>query len=158
MFVDSLLESRSRVLKKKKTFISIVFGFSLPLNISLEPASCFFESESVVVFCTCVLCCDSLREAQAVLLKKGLSRGGNGDKMAALLMKHVEKEKKKLLPSTTAFPPASSNSSLSPAPSSSLKAHVRTFHTQKGQYTVHLMPPGQFFCTTRMQQKVLHKN
>lgn len=109
-----------------------------------------------MVFCTCVLCCDSLREAQAVLLKKGLSRGGNGDKMAALLMKHVEKEKKKVLP-TTVFPPAS-NSSLSPAPSPSLQAHVRTFHTQKGQYTVHFMPPGQFFCTTRMQQKVLHKN
>lgn len=85
-----------------------------------------------------------------MLLKKGLSRGGNGDKMAALLMKHVEKEKKKLLPSTTVFPPPSSNSSL--------KAHVRTFHTQKGQYTVHFMPPGQFFCTARMQQKVLHKN
>lgn len=101
------------------------------------------------------LCRHSLREAQAVLLKKGLSRGGNGDKMAALLMKHVEKEKKKLLPAT-AFPPVS-NPSPSPAPSSSLKAHVRTFHTQKGQYTVHFVPPGQYFCTAHMQQKVLHK-
>ncbi|XP_023273319.1 uncharacterized protein LOC111663386 [Seriola lalandi dorsalis] len=38
----------------------------------------------------------SLQEAQAVLLRKTLSRGGRGDKMATLLMKHIEKERKKL--------------------------------------------------------------
>lgn len=96
--------------------------------------------------------CGSLREAQAVLLKKGLWRGGDGDKMAALLMKHVEKEKKKLLLATV-FPPLS-NTSLSPSsPSSSRSARVRTFHTQKGQYTVHFLSAGQFFCTTHILAK-----
>ncbi|KAF1393377.1 hypothetical protein PFLUV_G00015000 [Perca fluviatilis] len=66
----------------------------------------------------------SLREAQAVLLRKTLSRGGGGggDKMAALLMKHIEKERKKVLVETS----------------------VKTFFTQKGQYTVHVSAePGQ---------------
>lgn len=79
-----------------------------------------------------VFVCDSLREAQAVLLRK--TQGGEGDKMAALLMKHVEKEKKKLLTVT-------STSSSSATPSSSVKSSVRTFHTQKGQYTVHFNEP-----------------
>ncbi|XP_019132554.2 uncharacterized protein LOC109142631 [Larimichthys crocea] len=76
----------------------------------------------------------SLREAQAVLLRK--TQGGEGDKMAALLMKHVEKEKKKLLTVTS-----TSTSSSSATPSSSVKSSVRTFHTQKGQYTVHFNEP-----------------
>ncbi|TMS07714.1 Latent-transforming growth factor beta-binding protein 2 [Larimichthys crocea] len=56
--------------------------------------------------------------------------------MAALLMKHVEKEKKKLLTVTS-----TSTSSSSATPSSSVKSSVRTFHTQKGQYTVHFNEP-----------------
>lgn len=90
------------------------------------------------VFCVLdvyfVFVCDSLREAQAVLLRK--TQGGEGDKMAALLMKHVEKEKKKLLTVTS-----TSTSSSSATPSSSVKSSVRTFHTQKGQYTVHFNEP-----------------
>lgn len=63
-----------------------------------------------------------------MLTRKTLSPGGSGDKMAALLMKHVEKEKKRLL-----------------APSSPVKTSVRSFHTQRGQYDVHFMAPtGQF--------------
>ncbi|KAG7240152.1 hypothetical protein INR49_027537, partial [Caranx melampygus] len=34
----------------------------------------------------------SLREAQAVLMRKTLSQGGRGDKMATLLMNHIERE------------------------------------------------------------------
>lgn len=88
----------------------------------------------------------SLREAQAVLLRKTLSRGGSGDKMATLLMKHVEKERKKLL---SVVP--SSNSSSSSTSSSSVKTRVKTLHTQKGQYTVHFTAPtGQLMHASRM--------
>ncbi|KAF0030960.1 hypothetical protein F2P81_017691 [Scophthalmus maximus] len=78
----------------------------------------------------------SLREAQAVLLRKTLSRRGRGDKMAALLMKHIEKERKKLVSAAS-----SSNSSSS----SSVKTSGKSFHTQKGQYTVHLTTPTVVF-------------
>lgn len=81
---------------------------------------------------------NSLREAQAVLMKRSLSHRGSRDKMATLLRKHVEKERKKLLSVTPSPPP---NSSPSSASSSSVKTHVRTFHTQKGQYTVHFTAP-----------------
>lgn len=88
--------------------------------------------------------CVSLREAQAVLLRNTLSRRGSGDKMAALLMKHVEKEKKKLL-AVTPFSSSSNSSS-----SSSVKTSVKTFHTQKGQYTVHFgAAAGQSAHTSR---------
>lgn len=71
---------------------------------------------------------NSLREALSVLTRKTLSPRGSGDKMAALLMKHVEKERKRLL-----------------APSSPVKTSVKSFHTQRGQYDVHFMAPtGQF--------------
>ncbi|XP_039986751.1 latent-transforming growth factor beta-binding protein 1-like [Xiphias gladius] len=76
----------------------------------------------------------SLREAQALLQRKTLSRGGRGDKMAALLMKHIEKERKKLGSVTSSS--SASNSSSSPA--SSVRTSVTSFHTQKGQYTVHV--------------------
>ncbi|KAM9318546.1 LOW QUALITY PROTEIN: latent-transforming growth factor beta-binding protein 4 [Pholidichthys leucotaenia] len=56
---------------------------------------------------------DSLREAQALLLRKAASRAGREDKMAAALMRHVEREKKKL------------------------RTSVKTSHTQRGQYSVH---------------------
>ncbi|XP_041667187.1 latent-transforming growth factor beta-binding protein 4 isoform X3 [Cheilinus undulatus] len=86
----------------------------------------------------------SLREAQALLLRKSLSRGGRGDKMAAVLMKHIEKERKKL-PAVTSSP-ASSNSSSSSSSSSSLssleKTSMKTFHTQRGQYTVYFTAPA----------------
>ncbi|XP_044210689.1 latent-transforming growth factor beta-binding protein 2 isoform X1 [Thunnus albacares] len=89
----------------------------------------------------------SLREAQAVLLRKTLSRGGRGDKMAALLMKHIEKERKKLVTSSSSSSnSSSSSSSSSPASSSSssssVKTRVKTFYTQKGQYTVHVTAPA----------------
>lgn len=85
--------------------------------------------------CVCLCVCDSLREAQALLLRKTLSRGGRGDKMAALLMKHIEKERKKLRTVTSSS--SLSNSSIS----SSVKTSVKSFHTQKGQYTVHITAP-----------------
>ncbi|XP_024910631.1 latent-transforming growth factor beta-binding protein 1 isoform X1 [Cynoglossus semilaevis] len=77
----------------------------------------------------------SLREAQAVLLRKTLSQRGRGDRMAALLLKHIEKERKKL---HSILPNSNSSSSSS---SSSVKTSVRSFHTQKGQYTVHITAP-----------------
>uniref|UniRef100_UPI0037E812CD latent-transforming growth factor beta-binding protein 4 n=1 Tax=Semicossyphus pulcher TaxID=241346 RepID=UPI0037E812CD len=77
----------------------------------------------------------SLREAQAVLLRKTLSRGGRGDKMAALLMKHIEKERKKLHAVNSNYSDDSSSSS------SSRKTSMKTFHTQKGQYTVYFTAP-----------------
>ncbi|XP_058489701.1 latent-transforming growth factor beta-binding protein 4 isoform X3 [Solea solea] len=77
----------------------------------------------------------SLREAQAVLLRKTLSRRGRGDKMAALLLKHIEKERKRLSTITS-----SSNSSSSPS-SPPVKTSVRSFHTQRGRYTVHITAP-----------------
>lgn len=52
---------------------------------------------------TCVLC--SLREAQALLERKTLAMGGRGDKMAAVLMKHIQKEKKKLVSGGVRRPP-----------------------------------------------------
>ncbi|KAK2846559.1 hypothetical protein Q5P01_009558 [Channa striata] len=67
----------------------------------------------------------SLREAQAVLLRRTLSRRGRGDKLAALLMKHIEMERRKL-------GSVSSNTS---------SASVKTFHTQRGQYSVHVSAP-----------------
>ncbi|XP_069578756.1 latent-transforming growth factor beta-binding protein 4 [Brachyistius frenatus] len=68
----------------------------------------------------------SVREAQA-LLRKTLSLGGKGDKMATLLMKHIEKERKKLCSSSSW--------------SSSIKSSVKTFHTQKGPYTAQISAP-----------------
>ncbi|XP_067363392.1 latent-transforming growth factor beta-binding protein 4 isoform X2 [Channa argus] len=73
----------------------------------------------------------SLREAQAVLLRRSLSRRGRGDKLAALLMGHIEKERKKL--GTLA---ASSTSSLT-----SVTASVNTLPTQRSQY-VHITAPA----------------
>lgn len=84
---------------------------------------------------------DSLREAQAVLLRKTLSQGGSGDKMAALLMQHIEKERKRL----------SSSSS-----SSSATTSVKSFHTQRGRYTVHISAPtGQFMNHTHTRQRLV---
>ncbi|KAM9852921.1 latent-transforming growth factor beta-binding protein 4 [Aulostomus maculatus] len=73
----------------------------------------------------------SLREAQAVLLRKTLGR--RGDKMAALLMKHIEKEKKRL---------GAVTSSSSPVPATSVETSVKTLCTQTGQYTVHVTTPA----------------
>ncbi|XP_049431837.1 uncharacterized protein LOC125888497 [Epinephelus fuscoguttatus] len=81
----------------------------------------------------------SLREAQAVLLRKTLSRGGRGDKMAALLMKHIEKERKKVTVTSSFSSPNASSSSTS---SSAVKTSVKTFYTQKGQYTIHVTAPS----------------
>ncbi|XP_019223206.1 latent-transforming growth factor beta-binding protein 4 isoform X3 [Oreochromis niloticus] len=74
----------------------------------------------------------SLREVQAVLLRKILSQGGRGDKMATLLMKHIERERNKVHSATSPFNASSS---------SSLKTSVKTFHTQKGQYSIHFNTP-----------------
>lgn len=68
-----------------------------------------------------------------MLMRRTLSHRGSRDKMATLLRKHVEKERKKLAPVT---PPLSPNSS-----PSSVKPDVRTFHTQKGQYSVSFTAP-----------------
>lgn len=73
-----------------------------------------------------------------MLMRRNLSHRGSRDKMATLLRKHVEKERKKLLSVTPSLSPNSSPSSVS---SSSVKTDVRTFHTQKGQYTVHFTAP-----------------
>lgn len=56
-----------------------------------------------------------------MLLRTALSRGGRGDKLAAVLVKHIEEERKKL--------------------GTSAKTSVKTFSTQKGQYTVHVTAP-----------------
>lgn len=61
-----------------------------------------------------------------MLLRKTLSQGGRGDKLVTMLMKHIEKEMKKLGTATSSF-----NTSTS----------VRTFHTQRGQYSVHVSAP-----------------
>lgn len=52
---------------------------------------------------------DSLREARALLMRKTLAKGGRGDKMAAALMKHIEKERKKLWSVTSSTPPLQSS-------------------------------------------------
>lgn len=62
--------------------------------------------------------CDSLREARALLMRKTLAKGGRGDKMAAALMKHIEKERKKLWSVTLSTPP--------------LQSSVRSLHPQRG--------------------------
>ncbi|XP_020363277.2 latent-transforming growth factor beta-binding protein 4 isoform X1 [Oncorhynchus kisutch] len=72
----------------------------------------------------------TLQEAQLLLLKKALARGGRGDKMTTILMKHIEKERKKLQ--------SASQSDLQDTQTTS----VKSFHTQKGQYTVHAGPPA----------------
>ncbi|XP_029628336.1 latent-transforming growth factor beta-binding protein 4 isoform X3 [Salmo trutta] len=70
----------------------------------------------------------TLQEAQLLLLKKALARGGRGDKMTTILMKHIETERKKLQ--------SASPSDLQDTRTTS----VKSFHTQKGQYTVHVSP------------------
>ncbi|XP_070987047.1 latent-transforming growth factor beta-binding protein 4-like [Oncorhynchus clarkii lewisi] len=72
----------------------------------------------------------TLQEAQSVLLKKALARGGRGDKMTSILMKHIETERKKLQ--------SASPSDLQDTRTTS----VKSFHTQKGQYTIHVSPPA----------------
>ncbi|XP_021164545.2 LOW QUALITY PROTEIN: latent-transforming growth factor beta-binding protein 1 [Fundulus heteroclitus] len=72
----------------------------------------------------------SLREAQSVLLRNTLSPGGRGGNMAALLMKHITREKRKLRTMTSSY-----NSS------SSVKTSMRTFHSQRGRYSVHRSLP-----------------
>ncbi|XP_024297929.1 latent-transforming growth factor beta-binding protein 4 isoform X1 [Oncorhynchus tshawytscha] len=72
----------------------------------------------------------TLQEAQSVLLKKALARGGRGDKMTSILMKHIETERKKLQ--------SASPSDLQDTRTTS----VKSFHTQKGQYTIHMSPPA----------------
>ncbi|XP_064159651.1 latent-transforming growth factor beta-binding protein 4 isoform X10 [Anguilla rostrata] len=64
----------------------------------------------------------TLREAQSVLLKKALANRGQGEKMTSLLLKHVEAEREKL------------HSLLGTQTSS-----VKTIHTQRGQYTIHVI-------------------
>ncbi|XP_061916705.1 latent-transforming growth factor beta-binding protein 4 isoform X4 [Entelurus aequoreus] len=64
----------------------------------------------------------SLREAQAVLLKKTV--GGRRDKIAAALVKHIEKEKKKLGASTSSF----------------VSSNVRTSKAREGNVTTVLCP------------------
>ncbi|KAG7224435.1 hypothetical protein INR49_015065 [Caranx melampygus] len=81
----------------------------------------------------------SLREAQAVLMRKTLSQGGRGDKMATLLMNHIEKERRKLRAVISSF--SSSSNSSSSSTSSSASSSVKSFHTQKGQYTIHITAP-----------------
>uniref|UniRef100_A0A673Y6F0 Latent-transforming growth factor beta-binding protein 4 n=1 Tax=Salmo trutta TaxID=8032 RepID=A0A673Y6F0_SALTR len=72
----------------------------------------------------------TLQEAQSVLLKQALASGGRGDKMTSILMKHIETERKKLQ--------SASPSDLQDTQTTS----VKSFHTQKGQYTVHMSPPA----------------
>ncbi|PWA19354.1 hypothetical protein CCH79_00018362 [Gambusia affinis] len=72
----------------------------------------------------------SLREAQSVLLRNSLSQGGRGGNMAALLMKHITKEKRKL------HTLASSSSSSSSSPTTR-----RAFQNQRGRFDSHLAAP-----------------
>ncbi|KAM8905293.1 latent-transforming growth factor beta-binding protein 4-like isoform 2-T2 [Spinachia spinachia] len=81
----------------------------------------------------------SLREAQAIMLRKTVSLRGRGDKMATLLMKHIEKERKKVLTMTSS--PDSSSPSSSSA-SSIGGTGVKTFYTQKGRYSLHVAAAG----------------
>ncbi|KAK6296968.1 hypothetical protein J4Q44_G00331100, partial [Coregonus suidteri] len=78
----------------------------------------------------------TLQAAQSVLLKKALARGGRSDKMTTILMKHIETERKKLQ--------SASSSDLQDTQTTS----VKSFHTQKGQYTVHVNPPAASNQTT----------
>lgn len=71
---------------------------------------------------------DSLREAQALLMRKTLAKGGRGDKMAAALMKHIEKERKKLWSVTSSTPP--------------LPSSVRSLHPQRGALGGRLPSPA----------------
>lgn len=72
--------------------------------------------------------CDSLREARALLMRKTLAKGGRGDKMAAALMKHIEKERKKLWSVTSSTPP--------------LQSSVRSLHPQRGALGGRLPSPA----------------
>ncbi|XP_027901001.1 latent-transforming growth factor beta-binding protein 1-like isoform X3 [Xiphophorus couchianus] len=72
----------------------------------------------------------SLREAQSVLLRNSLSQGGRGGNMAALLMKHITREKRKLHTLTSSS--SSSSSSLSTR---------RAFQNQRGRFDSHLAAP-----------------
>ncbi|XP_014915221.1 latent-transforming growth factor beta-binding protein 2 isoform X6 [Poecilia latipinna] len=67
----------------------------------------------------------SLREAQSVLLRNSLSRGRGGN-MAALLMKHIRREKRKLHTLTS---------------SSSSPTTMRAFQNQRGRVDSHLAAP-----------------
>ncbi|XP_049339573.1 latent-transforming growth factor beta-binding protein 4 isoform X2 [Astyanax mexicanus] len=69
----------------------------------------------------------SLKEAQAVLLKKALARGVGGSKITSVLLKHIETERNRLqsTPNTA---------HTSPQPS------TKSFHTQHGQYTLIYTP------------------
>lgn len=66
-----------------------------------------------------------------MMLRKTLSPRRRGDRMAALLIKHIEKERKKVL--TVSSSPDSSSSSTS---SSS------TGDTQKGRYSLYVAAAG----------------
>ncbi|XP_014915220.1 latent-transforming growth factor beta-binding protein 1 isoform X5 [Poecilia latipinna] len=66
-----------------------------------------------------------LREAQSVLLRNSLSRGRGGN-MAALLMKHIRREKRKLHTLTS---------------SSSSPTTMRAFQNQRGRVDSHLAAP-----------------
>ncbi|XP_016536465.1 latent-transforming growth factor beta-binding protein 4 isoform X4 [Poecilia formosa] len=72
----------------------------------------------------------SLREAQSILLRNSLSQGGRGGNMAALLMKHIRREKRKLHTLTS----SSSSSSSSPTT-------MRAFQNQRGRVDSHLAAP-----------------
>ncbi|XP_069042444.1 latent-transforming growth factor beta-binding protein 4 isoform X2 [Lepisosteus oculatus] len=64
----------------------------------------------------------TLKEAELVLLKKSLGAGGQADKMTALLSKHVEAERGKLLSGTL---------------SGDKGGRVKAIQTQRGEYTIY---------------------
>ncbi|XP_037533832.1 latent-transforming growth factor beta-binding protein 1 [Nematolebias whitei] len=68
----------------------------------------------------------SLREAQSVLLRKTSSLGGRGVSIAAFLMKHILREKRKLHILTSSSSPLL------------IKFSLKTFHTRRGQGPVQL--------------------
>ncbi|XP_028817505.1 latent-transforming growth factor beta-binding protein 4 isoform X2 [Denticeps clupeoides] len=62
----------------------------------------------------------SLKEAQNMLLKKTLANGGQGKKITSIMLKYIDTERDKLLASPTGAPVAS----------------MKTFHTERGLYTL----------------------
>ncbi|KAG1938691.1 latent-transforming growth factor beta-binding protein [Pimephales promelas] len=70
----------------------------------------------------------SLKEAESVLLKRALSSGTGGEKITSVILKYIESERRRL----------ESSSSTGETKLSSTK----TFHTQRGQYTL-LYTAGQ---------------
>lgn len=96
--------------------------------------------EQKVLNCSSMcLGCGSLREAQALLVRRTLAKGGRGGKMASALRNHIEKERKKLLTVTS--------------PSSLIQRSTRRLQLQRGQYGVHFPPPQVRWLTGKLPRE-----